>query len=321
MLEVAPDYYKDFHCIAGACQHSCCIGWEIDIDPETADYYRNLTGELGKRLRGGIAWEETPHFILRKGERCPFLNRDNLCDIILELGEEHICEICTDHPRFRNELPGRLEIGIGLCCEEAARLIICRQSPVTLDIQGEEETEDELVELRDRVIAMLQERSKSIPQRVDDVLKLCGASLPNWTLGEWAQRLMELERLTEEWSDLLVQLRDGWSTADFSGFDHYMENRQTEYEQFLVYLIYRHMANGFDEWEGAARACFAAFGYELLRAMGAVLWTKTGTFKMERQIELARLFSSELEYSQENLDTILDILYEKVTGSCFGEYI
>lgn len=318
MLEAVPDYYKEFHCIAGACRHSCCIGWEIDIDSEMADCYRNLSGELGERLRRCIAWEETPHFILDEKERCPFLNKENLCDVILELGEEYICGICTDHPRFRNELPGRLEVGLGLCCEEAARLIISRNVPMTLEIQGEEETEDELVELRDHVITMLQDRSKTVSERLNDVLLLCGISLPDWTLGEWAQKLLELERLTEEWTTLLISLRDGWNNADFQGFDQYMEERQMEYEQFVVYLIYRHMANGFDRWEAAARACFAAFGYFLLRGMGAVLWTGTKQFTQKQQIELARLFSSELEYSQENLNAILDIMYENMPEESFG---
>ena len=30
----APEYYKQFKCIADKCTHSCCIGWEIDIDEE-----------------------------------------------------------------------------------------------------------------------------------------------------------------------------------------------------------------------------------------------------------------------------------------------
>ncbi len=315
MLQVVPDYYKEFQCIAGACKHSCCIGWEIDIDPEMADYYRTLPGKLGERLRGCIAWEEPPHFILGEGERCPFLNRENLCDIILELGDTCICGICSDHPRFRNELPGRLETGLGLCCEEAARLIISKQTPMTLEIQGETEEADEILELRDHVLELLQDRKKNISRRLEEVLNLCGAVLPDWTLGDWANRLLELERLTEDWTVLLNKLREGCSAADFFGFDQYMKGRQTEYEQFIVYLIYRHMANGFDQWEVAARACFTAFGYELLRGMGAVLWTESGSFSQEQQVELVRLFSSELEYSQENLDAILDILYVELNGS------
>ena len=37
----APTYYKNFKCIADACEHSCCIGWEIDIDPEALEKYEN----------------------------------------------------------------------------------------------------------------------------------------------------------------------------------------------------------------------------------------------------------------------------------------
>ena len=46
-----PAYYKDFSCLAGACPDSCCHEWEVDVDPDAADYYRHLPGELGDRLR------------------------------------------------------------------------------------------------------------------------------------------------------------------------------------------------------------------------------------------------------------------------------
>ena len=35
MKRVVPDYYADFACVAGACRHTCCVGWEIDIDPDS----------------------------------------------------------------------------------------------------------------------------------------------------------------------------------------------------------------------------------------------------------------------------------------------
>ena len=35
MIFRTPDFYRDFHCIADRCSDSCCIGWEIDIDPDT----------------------------------------------------------------------------------------------------------------------------------------------------------------------------------------------------------------------------------------------------------------------------------------------
>ena len=56
--------------------------------------------------------------------RCPFLNSNNLCDIILNMGEEHISYICTHHPRFYNYYKNHTEMGYGLCCEEAVRLLL-----------------------------------------------------------------------------------------------------------------------------------------------------------------------------------------------------
>ena len=131
MLHIVPDYYKEFRSIAGACRHSCCIGWEIDIDADSAARYAAAGGELGCRLQKHIDFTaDPPHFILGENERCPFLNSANLCDIYAQLGEQALCGICTDHPRFHNELPGRTETGLGLCCEEAARLILGRTAPV-----------------------------------------------------------------------------------------------------------------------------------------------------------------------------------------------
>ena len=70
MKLVAPDYYKDFVCIADRCNHSCCIGWEIDIDEDTREYYRTVPGEMGKRLAGNIVdGEETACFRLGEGEQ------------------------------------------------------------------------------------------------------------------------------------------------------------------------------------------------------------------------------------------------------------
>lgn len=148
MKITAPDYYSEFRCIASACRHSCCEGWEIDIDRESAQRYEELPGKLGERLRANMEPapedekndENYAHFRLMEGDRCPFLRRDGLCDIITEEGEGMLCQICSDHPRFRNFWEDRTELGLGLACEEAARIILTREKPmtiVTLEDDGE----------------------------------------------------------------------------------------------------------------------------------------------------------------------------------------
>lgn len=127
MIFRAPLYYKKFHCIADKCKDSCCsAGWEIDIDAETAELYKNVTGPFGEMLHENISKTSPCHFVLDNHHNCPFLNNKKLCDIYINLGEEHLCQICKDHPRYYEWFDeiGVKEAGIGLCCEEAARIIL-----------------------------------------------------------------------------------------------------------------------------------------------------------------------------------------------------
>ena len=59
-----PDYYNEFRCTAGNCRHSCCVGWEIDIDDESLARFSKEDGALGDELRKNISLENGAHFIL-----------------------------------------------------------------------------------------------------------------------------------------------------------------------------------------------------------------------------------------------------------------
>ena len=309
MLYVYPDYYKDFKCIAGECRHSCCIGWEIDVDAETREYYSTVGGKIGEKLKKCISDDGQPHFILTDDDRCPFLNADNLCELILTIGEEHLCGICADHPRFKCELPGRVEVGIGLCCEAAARLILSRKSPMALEYSEKAECDDEIILLRDKVIALLQNREKNLFDRFDDMLMICRAVLPDISVTEFASELLSLERLDDAWTGELERVIDFANGLDIGPFAEFMKEREHEYEQFAVYLIYRYFASAYDLQEAAVRAAFAVLSTKLIYCLGALKWRRgTDSFSLEDQIELVRLFSSEIEYSEENLEAVFDLL-------------
>lgn len=116
-----PSYYKDFKCIADRCRHSCCVGWEIDVDDGTVEVYEGLGGELGREIRSHISGGV---IAMCSDGRCPFLDSRGLCRIISSLGEEYVSDICREHPRFYHSVGGRIEGGIGISCEEAARIIL-----------------------------------------------------------------------------------------------------------------------------------------------------------------------------------------------------
>ncbi len=124
-----PDFYPAFRCRAAECLHSCCRGWEIDVDQDSAELYRQLPGALGEALRAALFEnEESWHFRLDGEERCPFLQKDGLCRLIRELGEEALCDICALHPRFFQEI-GEDELwGLGLSCEAVTALLLERDA-------------------------------------------------------------------------------------------------------------------------------------------------------------------------------------------------
>ena len=308
MQIIFPDYYKEFKCINKECNHNCCIGWEIDIDPNTASFYRNHDGVLKDKFRSCINWNDEPSFKLSHSERCPFLNDDNLCEIIMNLGEDALCTICSEHPRFTNQLPNRNEIGLGLCCEAAGRLILGKKEPVKFINNGELDNYDDIIYLRDKLIIILQNREKSIQSRIEDMLTACSCTMPQKSFDEYIDFLLSLERLDNKWDEILLYFKNNIRNADFKAFDLHMMERETEYEQLLVYFIYRHFANAPELIYTSERALFAAFAYKILYSIGAVIFTKTKEFSFDSQVEIARMFSSEIEYSDENLYLIFDFL-------------
>ena len=305
MLKVVPHYYAAFRCVGGECRHNCCIGWEIGIDDDSLTRYGSLPAPWRERLAKHIAFDEGAHFITDAHDRCPFLNTANLCDIQAAFGEEQLCVICREHPRFHNELPYRLESGLGLCCEAAAKLILGDLQPFSLCYSGTEEQPDALVALRDRLLAVLRDRSLTIDERCTRMLAECGTVMPPYSLAEWCGVFLSLEHLDPAWSNTVLLLKQ---TADTASFNRYMAKRQTEYEQLLAYFVYRHAANAPTEEDLAVRAQFAVLCYTVLSAIGAVLFTKNGHFTFEEHCELARAFSAEIEYSDENLDILWDTL-------------
>lgn len=136
MLITKPDFYDSFKCRAGECTDSCCIGWEIDIDDETMRKYENENDSLSVKLNR-FTDREKQCFILTEDDRCPFLKSDGLCELILTKGEDMLCEICREHPRFYARYGDFYDMGEGLCCEEAASLLFLNTSPLKLITEAE----------------------------------------------------------------------------------------------------------------------------------------------------------------------------------------
>ena len=306
MKYIAPAYYRDFKCIASACRHSCCIGWEVDIDADTLRAYESMTVPYGERIRESIDRDGEPHFRLYAGDRCPHLSECGLCNIITECGESALCQICSDHPRYRSFYDGVTEIGLGLSCEEATRLVLESENHFGFLVSDSEDfataeyraeypielfCEDDrfVAKEKSRLIFLASDRKLSIGERVS-------ALLPNIpTAEEIKSLLLSLEILDDNWRERIVLLSAKDFDLDFVEYSSLIERTITAF-------IFRHI-NCESFYSPATVAAFAAFSAVIVSALSK---------SCEDFADTLRAYSAEVEYSIDNTDAVMDFLEEKL---------
>ena len=344
-----PDYYEEFHCIADACQDSCCVGWEINIDEDTYDFYSSVEGELGERLACNMydTGEGEHSFRLVEHGRCPFLNQKNLCDICIELGDAALSEVCTEYPRFTTWCDSLCQKCLSLSCEEVGRILFTRRDPVQLVeyVYGAEEHDEErsgetlLSIAMYRMIALMQNRSFSIEERMKGALSY-GRTLQEWWSAEEPEEevpcfdqnminlvdeqqeemvkysytgfekrrniLEEMEVLGEEWQKQKMCMKSEITSKTYQGLMHDFCRstcyRAERYEQLMGYFLFRYWMNAFYDGNVYGKTLLAVEFTMMIQEMDALRYRQRGgVFTMEDEVDLARIFSKEVEHSEENI--------------------
>ena len=287
MRFVRPDFYDKFKCIADKCQHSCCVGWEIDVDDDSLDYYTSLDGEIGRELKANICLEPEAHFILCEDERCPFLEKNGLCKLINCLGEESLCDICAEHPRFYNYYDDREEARLGLCCEEAVRLLLEGEGPLILIAEGGTESDEE--RFREELFSIISDTRDSVGLCFAKAMEKFCTIYRSHFLSCWSDFFLQLERLDESWTEKLLLLKEAGDGIDIVSA---LENNR--YRRLCQYFIYRHLLSS-EDYSAVMEFCILAT--EIIAALDCICGFDP---------EHIRLFSSEIEYSDENLELIIE---------------
>ncbi len=343
MKTIMPTYCKNFSCIADKCLDNCCIGWEIDIDAQTAEYYKTVEGSFGKKLSDNIEEGDIPSFRLNN-ERCPFLNKNNLCEIIINLGEDKLCQICRDHPRYFEWYADKKEGGIGLCCEEAARIIVTNKTPfstyeIPCDEDGCNDYNSKLYDMlcfaRNEIICTLENESLSLRERICTVsayadkiqfladnyafgtLPITETCIPKngkSDVKSFLKSFTVLERIDTNWEEYLKKLiasSDSLSerlSSENSKFDTYLKN-------IAVYFIWRYFLKGVYDEEILSKVRLMAVSIAMIKLMYLEAELSEENYDAEKCSLLAKNYSKEIEYSQENLDKIFDMTYDNPSFS------
>jgi len=284
----APKYYKKFKCIADKCENSCCIGWEIDVDDCALKKYKNLQNGYGADIINSISMDGTPHFKLAAGDRCPHLDGQGLCKIISNVGEDYLCDICREHPRFYN-YTSVAEVGIGMSCREGARMILSSPDFDVMEYIGDIDAHSDgnLFDargLRCEIYKILQDKSLDHTQKLDRIYRKYGIDAGDD--GMWLEKLEALEYLDNAHKELFMNYS---KMRRPDGCDEYLE-------RFLAYMIYRHCTEALDTDDFASRLAFCLFCERLL----ASLICSASVNAVEDVAVLASIISEEIEYSDDN---------------------
>lgn len=310
-----PKYYKDFRCLAGACPDSCCKEWEVDVDPASSAYYRALPGDLGDRLRQVLRDTEDGTVMTIENGRCPMWRQDGLCRIQAELGHDSLCQVCRAFPRLRHEYGDFEELGLELSCPEAARLILTstEQGFVTEAVTGGEELGYDrdamsiLRRTRAEILAFLEDTDLPVPQTLT-VMMLYGYEAqseldggepavlnPEKALAD-ADRFAgagEMERIFAFFRGLEV-LTDRWKKLlSAPGSCCWQEIHRA----LARYFVQRYWLQAVSDYDLIGRVKLTVIACLLVSAMEG------------DPVELAQLFSKEIENDPDNVDAILDGAY------------
>ncbi len=136
---LSPSYLKNFKCIGSECEDSCCIGWDIDIDKLTyRRYFRTKDTQMKKAFVEHVYknddsdCDEIDYGRVRINEKkwCPFLNKEKLCNIYSNLGEDYLSNVCYSFPRVYNIIDNVYECSLYMSCPEAVRQMLSNDEPI-----------------------------------------------------------------------------------------------------------------------------------------------------------------------------------------------
>lgn len=306
MKTVVPSYYALFNCISDRCKHSCCIGWGIFVDDETLEMYKKSDDLLSREICSKISvCEDGAEFITDENKKCPFLDGDGLCRIIKQKGDDWLCQICREHPRFTNCYSDREETGLGLCCEEVCRIIVSSDDNTLITLEDDlnnekpDIIEEEFFETREKLFGILHNESIDF----DEVLIEISKNFPGvgiyGTPKKWRAFLDGLECMDNRWRVQMLPLL----SCDSNSFS-FADAEEKKVRNLLEYFLYRHLPLYFEGYSIEICISFCLLSVALICQMSK----SQEAFNGEWLQEVARMYSCEIEYSDENIYAIINAL-------------
>ena len=313
MQIIKSSYYDRFRCIASDCPDSCCKEWDVQVDADSAAFYRSLPGDLGDKLRQVLKEEDGETYMTIENCRCPMWREDGLCRIQAELGEQALCKTCREFPRLTHDYGDFVELGLELSCPEAARLILTTPPvpPIVEEVPGGSQPEYD----RDAMDVLLRTRKEALALlETPDI----GTALAQLLIfGYHAQAQVDGENHTAFDSEsALESAKEFAKPADAAALPRFYAQLEILTDSWRSRLATPTPA----QWSEPLRA-LARYGIERYWLQAVSDYDLVSRVKMiiaacllvktlgDDPIATAQLYSKEIENSAENVDAILDAAY------------
>lgn len=316
--------YLSFKCIADKCPDSCCKDWDVVVDDESYEYYSNVKGSFGDKLRSitTIDSDGDRIFVPQNG-RCPFWNESCLCDIYTELGEEHLCDTCRDFPRLEQDFTSFSEHMLSLACPEACRMIMADSSSLEYTEKSDEvnitpdydtELMTFLLEAREETLKLLTDKNSPFSQRIEDALaynreiqsQLDGVEyVPSQKLcPELISDIHKrLDIMDKSWFNTMCLALD---KADLSPIH---TDYDEDFTRLSVYYIQRYYLTAIDSLDVISSVNRLYSAYIVIGKLYDFHYAQQGILSFEDRVKIMQRYSKEVEHSYENAEMLCEEMF------------
>ena len=225
------------------------------------------------------------------------LTEEGLCVVHKELGEKYLGVVCSQFPRYSEYYGTIKESGIGMACEEAARIMLCKNRKFTLNISPlEEEYEQDseydseyaskIFNVREAVFKILSKEDLSVNEKLIVILSLGNEVQKIINDGEY-DKIKDITAVyTKEYGvDLLEDTRSMFDNGEFDNISLHDSIRQ-------ILVPYEEMEILNDTWESMLKDVIYSLFEQMDKDEYTALSEEFSTYISSREYEYRQL----LEY-------------------------
>ena len=163
--------YEKFKCTADKCKFTCCKGWDIGVDTNTYNKWRendNLT-----YLLDNVRFKKTDGnntYLIKKEIKgtCPLLSNEGLCNIVIDHGDEYLSLTCQNFPRLENSFEDVKEITLSCSCPEVVNIISDMKEKISIDFNDSFSYIEDLgsLKIRESLVNIIQKEDINIENKL-----------------------------------------------------------------------------------------------------------------------------------------------------------